>query len=259
MKRRRSPAEFARWCRRECEIEEVEELNLELLAEKRNVMVFSAPVNSFLGAAMADGDGLGVCIAEDQTQTRYRFTFAHELGHLFIPWHHSALLRGRPFVDTDIAEHRAADDWEREANEFAAELLVPKQLLRPRLQIGAIDIQKAIDVCDVFNVSITMAALRVAKVSRQPTRVLLWEGNRLKWSVSAHDFPYGVPAAGWTIPGDSATADAYEGKGDVVEAIEVDPRTWLVDRSYGGYPPILESSMQLGRTGLLLTVLWSPR
>lgn len=57
--------------------------------------------------------------------TRQRFTLAHELGHLLIPWHTGSIV---DHVDPTQA-HATDDYWEfeSEANSFAGELLVPSQ------------------------------------------------------------------------------------------------------------------------------------
>jgi len=66
-----------------------------------------------------------VIISTELPPTREKFTMAHELGHIFIPWH-----IGTIFSHTD-ANHAYANrlyhDCEVEANRFAAELLMPSQ------------------------------------------------------------------------------------------------------------------------------------
>ena len=55
---------------------------------------------------------------------RQRFTMAHEIGHILIPWH-----AGKVFVDyADNIYSSYLDDWaiENEANAFAAQLLMPQ-------------------------------------------------------------------------------------------------------------------------------------
>ncbi|WP_374566176.1 ImmA/IrrE family metallo-endopeptidase [Ideonella sp.] len=63
---------------------------------------------------------------------RRRFTEAHELGHIVIPWHRGTI------VDHLDPEHvEAKDDYwlfEEEANQFAAELLMPSDWLEGLLE-----------------------------------------------------------------------------------------------------------------------------
>lgn len=59
-----------------------------------------------------------------QVETRKRFTLAHELGHVIIPWHTGTILSD----DSDmlLAEYEYKE-MEAEANRFAAELLMPTE------------------------------------------------------------------------------------------------------------------------------------
>lgn len=192
---RRAPSFYARWCRRECGQEDVEQIDLEALARARDVQVYSAPAESFEGAAMVIEGVSAVCVNEDQIRQRYRFTFAHELGHLFLPWHFELLNRGHQLIDKEVGWGAATDGIEREANSFAAELLTPAHLVRPYLRHGAIDTSRAITVADTFDVSRTAAALRIAEVGREPVAVLLFREGQLLWRFQSDAFPYGIPLA----------------------------------------------------------------
>lgn len=65
-----------------------------------------------------------VLIDDTQHETRQRFTLAHELGHILLPWH-----VGDFVCDTHEGDWSARAD-EPEANRFAAELLIPGAWLR---------------------------------------------------------------------------------------------------------------------------------
>jgi hypothetical protein len=59
----------------------------------------------------------------DRSETRRRFTLAHELGHVLIPWHVGSLVD-----QTDLSDYDSSSSywqWEGEANRFASELLMP--------------------------------------------------------------------------------------------------------------------------------------
>nr|VFJ90647.1 MAG: protein of unknown function (DUF955) [Candidatus Kentron sp. H]VFJ91759.1 MAG: protein of unknown function (DUF955) [Candidatus Kentron sp. H]VFJ98389.1 MAG: protein of unknown function (DUF955) [Candidatus Kentron sp. H] len=56
-------------------------------------------------------------------KTRQKFTLAHELGHIIIPWHTGTILSHTTYLGADVRwEYR---EMESEANRFAAELLLP--------------------------------------------------------------------------------------------------------------------------------------
>jgi len=69
-----------------------------------------------------------------EAEVRQRFTLSHELGHLFqhmLP-HHSIVGTADSFEDTPSKFHRdgSTSPEEREANQFAAQLLMPAEMLR---------------------------------------------------------------------------------------------------------------------------------
>lgn len=81
----------------------------------------------------------------DEAPVRYRFTIAHELGH----W---ALNHGPRFRDGLEEFNAATRDWrEREANSFAANLLMPKAAVDAAVgKLGLTDIAR---LARAFNVS----------------------------------------------------------------------------------------------------------
>lgn len=80
------------------------------------------------GVLFRDGDTVVIGINSAHPNTRQRFTIAHEIGHL-------VLHKGAIFVDKTVRLNRnslssmAIDSKEIEANQFAAELLMPAELV----------------------------------------------------------------------------------------------------------------------------------
>lgn len=69
-----------------------------------------------------------IYINSDYPDTRQRFTVAHEIGHIVIPWHTGTVVSHlNPNSDDE-------DYWlmEQEANRFAAELLMPAEWLKSK-------------------------------------------------------------------------------------------------------------------------------
>lgn len=58
-------------------------------------------------------------------EARRKFTLAHELGHIIIPWHNGTIVSHLD-LDGDDYEYK---EMESEANRFAAELLIPSEWL----------------------------------------------------------------------------------------------------------------------------------
>ncbi|WP_083243758.1 ImmA/IrrE family metallo-endopeptidase [Aeromonas sp. DNP9] len=66
-----------------------------------------------------------VLINSNAPETRRKFTLAHELGHIIIPWHTGTIVSHLGSIDS----HFEYMEMESEANLFASELLVPKAWL----------------------------------------------------------------------------------------------------------------------------------
>jgi len=109
-----------------------------------------------------------IAINKDTSPARQRFTAAHELGHILIPWHSgmsvdtfdAALAGDEPF---------GADD-EGEANRFAAELLLPASQVRTALRSSSMG-KGILQMRKTAEVSLEVACL--AAVAHSPETHLL--------------------------------------------------------------------------------------
>jgi hypothetical protein len=66
-----------------------------------------------------------IVIEQDKPLRRRRFTLAHELGHVLIPWHAGSIVDQITFASEDRTT--AYSILESEANRFASELLMPAE------------------------------------------------------------------------------------------------------------------------------------
>jgi Zn-dependent peptidase ImmA (M78 family) len=75
-------------------------------------------------------------VNSNNSKNRQRFTIAHELGHLLLHEGHDLILERLVRVNfRDATTSTATNEEESEANRFAAELLMPKDLLERALQV----------------------------------------------------------------------------------------------------------------------------
>lgn len=90
-----------------------------------------------------------------EASVRQRFTIAHELGHF-------VLSHGDAFRDTPAAfSSRNSDPRERDANRFAAELLMPEAAIRKVIAAGRFDED---ELARAFGVSKVAMAYRVGNL-----------------------------------------------------------------------------------------------
>ncbi|WP_354678496.1 ImmA/IrrE family metallo-endopeptidase [Cupriavidus plantarum] len=118
---------------------------------------------------------------------RERFSVGHELGH----WN---LHRGKSFrcrVD-DLSENLASDTvLEKEADSYAAHLLMPRALFDPAIRSGAkIPSFKHIEeVAQAFEVSMAAAVIRMAEVDSLPVIVASYSAKGIRWRAAAPHVP----------------------------------------------------------------------
>lgn len=114
-------------------------MNVEALAENLGLSVFSdADLHEGIsGLIQRDGDGYAIKVSADEHIYRRRFTMAHELGHYLL--HKSILDEAGGTNDNTLYRNdingraynsHIQDIHERQANSFAANLLMPEEKVR---------------------------------------------------------------------------------------------------------------------------------
>lgn len=125
--------------------------------------------NEISGLLIIKGNKVAIGIDSDQSTQRQRFTIAHELGHYFL---HRKLKN--TFVDEIFARSGITNQTEKEANVFAASLLMPKESIFKAISekkwINALDDEKINELAKLFNVSSISMTYRLVnlKLIEQP-------------------------------------------------------------------------------------------
>ncbi len=97
-----------------------------LVATYAKIVTRTIPIGGVDGLSLnlkTPGKRPTVVVNAESPPRRRRFTLAHELGHILIPWHMGSFVDSLDLHQTDDSEEYWA--FEEEANEFAAELLMP--------------------------------------------------------------------------------------------------------------------------------------
>ncbi len=117
-------------------------------------------------------------------EKRKRFTLAHELGHLFLPWH-SELMFGCDISELDDYVYKPK---EREANMFAAELLMPEEQFKKEYD-GHVKFQTVSDLANQFEVSFKASLSRSIEFAKEDCMVICSCNRRIKWHKNTKYFP----------------------------------------------------------------------
>lgn len=121
-----------------------------------------------------------VGLAPGRLHVRTRFSISHELGHFFIDEHHQ-YLRGGGKPHGSFAEYQSDAVMEREADAFAASLLMPTHLIRPLVNAGELSRERLLDLAEQFDVSMVSAAIRSVRLCHYPCALAGMRNGKVAW------------------------------------------------------------------------------
>lgn len=111
---------------------------------------------------------------------RTRFSIGHDLGHYFIEAHHQYLRRGGK-AHPSSSEFRTEVQMEREADAFAAGLLLPTQLVRPVVTRKELTPAWLDAIAGGFQTSLVSTAIRAVRLSDDPCAVAGIRDGQIAW------------------------------------------------------------------------------
>lgn len=111
---------------------------------------------------------------------RTRFSIAHELGHYFLEHHHAYLAHGGK-THASINEFRSNITIEREADAFAASLLLPTHLVSPIVNAQPLTYARLRHIADTFETSLISTAIRSVQLSHFPCALAAIRQGAVAW------------------------------------------------------------------------------
>lgn len=198
----------------------------------------------------------GIILAPGQSRGRGRFSVAHELGHYYIPSHASRPV-GWCGEDDMVTLADSAKRYESEANDFAAELLMPRRLFATDASRRDPGFQAVVELASpaVYNVSVTAAAIRFVEVTKEACALICAQAGTIEWVMKSEAFRYRIPWRRDRLPPGSIgrrVDDGDEANG-LPEAL--DPYVWL-EAEQRRTPELFESTMAIPTQGQLLSLIW---
>jgi Zn-dependent peptidase ImmA (M78 family) len=145
---------------------------VERIAKQLGVIVQYAPFDDELSGMAFLKEGVAIIgINSNHHPNRQRYTLAHELAHIYL---HRPHLEAGVHVDQssvnslrrDLVSAEGTDSLEREANAFAAELLMPRKLLAGALDDRMLDLDddRLLTLAKRFKVSLMALQYRLQRI-----------------------------------------------------------------------------------------------
>lgn len=170
-----------------------------------------------------------------RTVGRIKFSLGHELGHFYLPEHRDRLFKG--VMHSSESDYRSRDPLEQQADEFSANLLMPRELFTRevkgfRQSVCAIrDLKK---LADRLGTSVTSTAVRYCDCDIEPATAVFSEDGIVRWTYCSEDMKAlgcWFVRPGTAIPPGSQTAKLLEmlevSPTDEVVGHRIDPHIWF--------------------------------
>jgi hypothetical protein len=237
-------------------------INPIIIAQEENIEV--RPKNDcaegISGVLIKVGDQCGIMYSTFYNNIGFEnFSISHELGHYFLEYHLDKLLDSSG-IHQSKAGFVSSDQYEREADIFAASLLMPEDLFKDNLWRFEKGLTGIIGMSDLCKTSLTATAIRYAELSDDFLIIIISKDGKIDFccfSQKAWQIKNKViPKKGWPVPRNTATEILSRDRLRIYNAdrdsMQTDLSDWI---EYDRSKDVTEEVKGLGRYGKILTVL----
>jgi len=236
------------------------EIAVEEIAWTRNALVQKGPLEGAEGRLVCGDKGGIITVKADIPETgKKRFVAAHELGHFELHKVSNKLVlctdKDLLYWHKTIKWHESIKPQEREANEFAAELLMPENLFGPRCRTKEPSLDVIKELADEFQTSLTATALRYIEFCPHRCATVFSKDKTIKWYQATEDFGYHLAVREKLHP-NSVAIYFFNGKEMPTTMQPVWATSWLSGERFRSDSVIQEHSVSLPRYNSVLTLLW---
>jgi hypothetical protein len=186
---------------------------------------------------------------------RKNFTIAHEIGHFVLPGHEHASVACTASEVGDWPEASTEREFEREANEFAAELLMPAELMSVVARGTAPSLAMIEKIAREFGVSLSAAAWRYCDVTDEKCAVAWSTDGVVQWVKRSANFPFFLPKDR-PVEEDTFAAACFAGEKVPGRPRAVPAHLWIDSANLDSSVRLLEQSKALPAYRSAISLLW---
>ena len=229
-----------------------DEIDLVALAHKAGKLrIEDGGLDNADGRIVAGANGGTIRVKAGLNPGRRRFTIAHEIGH--------CVLHPREGMDRDDTAMNFTlwndPGEEAEANQFAAELLMPEFLFKPRTTKGDPSLALIDRLAGEFSTSVMATAFQYTSYTLEQVALVVTVGGVIKWSVRSDGFwPY---LRSGNVHPHSAAGEIVAGKAGDTKKMERSPACARLPKFESDSDrDIKEDSRYLDWYDCIVTLLW---
>lgn len=242
----------ARSVLRELQIRHPSEIVIEAIAFHYGVRLYASSLDGAEACIIRTGRRGTILIRSDLDPGRHRFDIAHELGHFLL--HPDLSLKA--CIEADFLLWSARSAQEREADEFAVNVLLPETLFVQKIRDIAPNFDAIGHIAQDFNTSLTFTVSRYVELCGFQCALVVSSENRIEWFKVSDGFP------GWfekrqRIDPESHAYDVSQGQVSKSGVQPVMATAWFPERRWRDVI-IREESIRLGSYGKVLSLIWVP-
>jgi hypothetical protein len=228
-------------------------VDLQAVADKFHFSIRERDLAGCEGALLrSSNDSRGIIVVKRAIREfgRKRFTIGHEIGHLVLQGMSAAC------VSSDIGNwSKASKEVEKEADEFAAELLIPSKEIGAVINSGTPSLQTIQDVAQEYEASLSASAWRYCDVVDVPCAVI-WSTNEvIQWFRKSDSFRFFLQRS-VKVPQASYAMAAYKGRELPENPEPVAAHEWIESGRLRDGAEIWEQSLSLPSYESVITLLW---
>lgn len=197
-------------------------------------------------------------------ESKKRFTIAHEVGHFLlhdkIEVHNENSNTLNWFKSTENQLKKGIQEWE--ANDFAAELLMPEQIFRNESFGKPFSHELLKDLSERFNTSITSTIFRFMKLDLHPLLIIFIYNGEVKYWDKSPSWNYWIKdIARLQPPNDSVAKEYIDANYDFVytgkeKTQQIYKSTWCILNDYEKDVEFCEYCIPTKQYKTIISVIW---
>ncbi|KAB2878974.1 ImmA/IrrE family metallo-endopeptidase [bacterium] len=230
------------------------EIDLEIIASQMNLLIIERSITGAVARIVCKGSAGFISVSDRIIESgRKRFAIAHEIGHYVL--HRSA----KPLTictDDDFQDWYEQSPAETEANVFAAELLMPEDLFRPRCADKTPSFAEVQRLAHEFQTSLSAAAIRYVNIGNKACVLVASKNGKIEWVSANSAFPYRVNGRGVNLDKYSCANDFFQSGKTPSSRESVIGTAWLTDYGIGENCFLYEEVIPLKSYNTVLSLIW---
>jgi hypothetical protein len=176
------------------------DIDLDAVAWTRGAVVHYRPLDKCEATIVGSQKRAVITVNSQSIPTRQRFSLAHEIGH----WHYH---KGRVLycASSDVGNpaHDALDP-ERQADDFASDLILPNYLFRPlAIKLKKPSLPLVREIAEDFKTSLTATLLKLVQNNLFPIILVCHTKSRRRWFRKSAMIP------DWWFPREELDSDSF--------------------------------------------------